>query len=234
MPEDTPATAVPTAQPVSAAQSGFTTFQPAQDVNAAVKAELRIRDLQSEADKRRADAERIAAEKAALEAELASLKASQSSVLDGAARVATEAIHKVQALEAAMERERAERMKAEALMSEPDLRPYAPFIPATTDANALQQQIAAFKQARAQDPAFAPPSPAPSAPANPYALYPNGHQPAVPAAQPARPAPTAGNAPDVRAAIETKMAAALAANDTAAFNAAVAESARMWDAARQA
>lgn len=244
MPDDPSTTGVPTVPPVSPAQPNVPPVAPsapsAADVSALLTQERRIRDLQSQADQKRAEAERLAAEKAQLESEMASMRANQQSMLDGAASIANQYAQRLQALETAVEGERADRMKAEALLSHPELKPYAKFIPSTTDPAKLEESIVAFKAARDQDPVMVQlqqqqqqQQQTPPTQPNPYALYPQGQFPPIPPAQPARPAANAGNAPEVAKTIDDKLAVALASGDPAAYMAAHEEAVRMYQATRQ-
>lgn len=228
---------------VSPAQviTSHATISPAPDaVSSAVNAELRIRNLQSSADKAAADAQKALRDKQELEQRLAAMEAQQKAVLEGATQ-------SVQELRAAFERERAERIKAQILTSHPELVRYAAFIPASTDESHIQTVVTQLKTIRDADMAEAkaayeqqfqaaqptPAQPATPAPAQPNDYYPRGSMPAIPPLQPTRPAPGvpgSGGAADQAATI---MAEALASGNAAAVEAAaqrVADMAKLdWE-----
>jgi hypothetical protein len=232
-PESTEVITSPTG-PVSSAQtiipSEFRSTTTA-DVNAFLQQERRARELQSIADRAKEDAARAAAALAAREQELQALKDSQKSIIDGAASAAQEAINRSRELEQRLNKAEAETAKAEALLQHPELRPYAAFIPATTDQTQMAQFIETFKAARQADLAAVTPPPTPSTPPSSPApsvldLYPRGHY-QVPAASPSRPPSDASGQGSMTDQIQAKLDAAKLSNDPRAFEQAIKEAAAM-------
>lgn len=206
-------------------------------VNERVTYENRVRELMSAKDK-------ALDEKKRFETELEQLRSSQQALQTGAQTIAEQAIQKARELEIRLEAERAERMKAQALMQKPHLAAYAPFLPTTSDPAALAaaiEQIEAVRQAdltayaaqaqaqaaqqtqQAQQGAY-PPAPGVQTALNTSginlaALYP---QNGVPPMAPARVAPSAAasSSASVEAELRTAMEAALRSGDYSTFEAA--------------
>ncbi len=201
---------------------------PTVDINNMVTQKLaderRIRELQSIADQKRAEAEKAAATLAQKEAELAQYQATQSSVIDGAAKLHQEHSREIAELRAIIQQEQAARLRADTLLNFPELKPYASLIPATSDPAKMLEYATSFKQARDADlaaqqantpatPAVPPQNRTPSA----LDLYGSGYL--IPPANPARISPQAGAQSGALEQIEQKLAQALASGDTKTFEA---------------
>lgn len=192
MPEDV-STGETSVHPNPPAQTSLTIdpYKVASDIAAY---ESRVRDLISQKDRIRAEHERAVAERVTLQQELDSIKAERENVLQGATKATEAALNRAKDLESKLTQESARRLKLEKLLSNPELFPYAEFIPETNDDAALQAAIDKFKAVRDQDLARLQPPVTQTPP-----IYPSNQ---VPPANPARPAASGTNVPDISAQIQ--------------------------------
>ena len=194
----------------------------------------RVRDLQSIADKHRAEAEaakadatKLAQEKAELERLKLELETTQATIVKGAAQVAQETMARLQEAERRFLEQQAEARKANALMAHPELRDYAALIPATNDEAMLNQAIETLVSARQRDldtlktelAAQQPSTPPTPSPETVLSTYPRNQLPyQIPSASPARPpANGAGSTQTFNDQLDQKLKAAMATGDPREF-----------------
>lgn len=148
----------------------------------AEKYEQRIRDLMSAKDKALRDANLQQQHAIELQQQLEAQQQQHSQLIEGATR-ATESLLQAKAqLEQQQQRLAAENLKLTMLAKQPDLLPYAEFIPASTQEADVQAAIERFRAAQLQ----AAPRTAPAAaPPSMQGLYPSNQSVQVPSAQPA-------------------------------------------------
>lgn len=113
-------------------------------------AELRIRNLQSELDKARARLDALTIEKASLANAIDTAKTEKDSAIAVAAEATRAAMAKAEQLERENATLRAKAARAEFLVTNPDIAPFASLVPSTEDQQQLDQiaqQIRAARQA---------------------------------------------------------------------------------------
>lgn len=150
--------------------------------------ESRIRNLMSEKDKAINERNQAITQLTELQQQHTTLQEQTQSSLTGAANAAQQAIDRSKSLEGEIARLQGEALRAQTLLEKPHLAPYAQFIPASSDPEAVKKAVEQLEAIRNQDlernralvqgaGQFAtPPQPTPPPAAgqiNPLALYQN-------------------------------------------------------------
>lgn len=170
--------------PAQLAQSGSTGAtgsvsttpqQPLTDVSAIIaQYENRLRNLMSDKDKAIDERNKAIANLADVQSQFTTLREQTQSSLTGAATAAQQAIDYGKTLEGQLASLKAENTRAKILLQNPDLAPYAQFIPASEDEAKVQTAVEQLKEINKQQLARLVPQVQPQAtpPTSPF-LQPN-------------------------------------------------------------
>jgi hypothetical protein len=113
--------------------------------------EQRIRELQSQADRARAELLKMTRRAQEAEEQLKAALAERTQLLTSAAEAAQKAMDENANLKQELEQTRGELARLKLLQQRPELLPYADLLPATTDEQKLAEMVERLEQARQRD-----------------------------------------------------------------------------------